>query len=343
MRSLRLTLTAAFLAAIWTAVSVADQNQGQNQNRPLGTNPYPVTGANPTHLDKPLGTNPYPITPGQPNKPVQPPAQPVVTRPAENNNRDAGTQGTNSVLGGGYYPYARGMIMYDPYSGNYRYYSNAYGPIMYPPVVTSPDDVYGPRAMQRFMGTDTRVRSKTSGDGDGSPLRRDDEPSDSKKSPERSTNSQSTALAWKFIGYGDARFAEQKYLDANDRYRSAARGAPQLADPLFRQGFALLAMGRYEPAVAAIKRGLKLDPKWAQSDFELKTLYGEDTEGKKDAHREALATAMESSPNDADLLFLLGVHLYFDGQADRAAKFFQRTHDIAPENAECLKGFLAKQ
>jgi hypothetical protein len=322
MRCLRFSLTAVLLAAVCTGVSVADP---QNQNRPIGTNPNPVSGGGSGQLDKPIGANPYPVMPsGQTNKPVQTP----VTRPVVTPQQPVG-----GTVDGTSYPYAHGVIMYDPYSGAYRYYSNGIGAIVYPPAYTSPDDSFGPQSMRRFIGADSRSRPKSSDD---------DETPEPKKTSERGTNSQSTTQAWKIIGFGDARFAEQKYLDANERYRSAARTAPQLADPLFRQGFALLAMGRYEPAFAAIKRGLKLDPKWAQSDFELKKLYGKDDEGKKDAHRETLAAASEAAPHDADLLFLLGLHLYFDGQAERAAKFFERARDVAPENAEYLKGFLAK-
>ena len=61
-----------------------------------------------------------------------------------------------------------------------------------------------------------------------------------------------------------------------ERYRKASQSAPQLADAWFRQGFALSAMGRYDLAVTAIKRGLKLNPNWAKSDFDLKELYGPD-------------------------------------------------------------------
>ena len=60
----------------------------------------------------------------------------------------------------------------------------------------------------------------------------------------RGTSERSVALAWKFIGYGDAQFAKRQYAEANNRYRKAASNAPQLADALFREAFALSAMGR---------------------------------------------------------------------------------------------------
>jgi tetratricopeptide (TPR) repeat protein len=310
MRNLRFVLSAALPAAILIGTALADQNPAQNPNRP------------------PLGTNPNPITWG--GKPAQPPA----TKPAA-------PQGVNNTSGGTVYPYPNGSYIYDPSYGGYQYYPNGYSPVyQYPPVYAPPDEMYGPQATQRTLGIDNQSRSKSN--VAGSSLRRDDEAAEPKKESERGTGAQSTALAWKYIGYGDARFAEQKYADANERYRTAARTAPQLADALFRQGFALLAMGHYDQAVAVIKRGLKLDPHWAKSDFELKTLYGEDEARKKEAHREALATILENKPNDPDLLFLLGIHLYFDGQAERADKFFQTVQKLAPEEAKHLKGFLAE-
>jgi hypothetical protein len=329
MRNLRFMLAAALLAAIWTGAAVADQNQAQNPNRPpIGTNPNPVGGPVPNHPQ--MGNNPNPVGwGGQSDKPT-PPAKPVApppTQPADNGNRNGSPQGTvGNGLGGTY--------IYDPYYGGYRFYPNG-SMILYPPVYMSPNQFYGSQSTLRYGGLGDQS-------GFGSSTRRDDEPAEPKKS-DRGANSQSNAQAWKYIGYGDARFVEQKYSEANERYRTAARTAPQLADALFRQGFALLAMGRYEPALTAIKRGMKLDPNWANSDFELKTLYGDDEAGKKDAHREAIATALEKNPNDPDLLFLLGVHLYFDGQAERAAKFFQHAQKIAGDDADYMKGFLAKQ
>ena len=166
-------------------------------------------------------------------------------------------------------------------------------------------------------------------------------PAPQKKLPDRGTSPQSNNLAWKFIGYGDALFGQQKYAEANDRYRKASKNAPQLADAWFRQGFAMAAIARYDLAVGAIKRGLSLDSTWPKSEFRLKDLYGSD-EIAKNAHLDALAKAAEEEPTDGDLLFMVGVHLHFDGQADRAGKFFQRAAEIAGGDAEHINAFLAK-
>ena len=44
----------------------------------------------------------------------------------------------------------------------------------------------------------------------------------------------------------------------------------------------------------------------------------------------------------AFLLFLVGVHLHFDGQAQRAEKFFQRGAELAGDDAEHIRAFMRK-
>ena len=70
-----------------------------------------------------------------------------------------------------------------------------------------------------------------------------------------------------------------------------------------------------------IKRGLKLDPAWPKSNFDLDQLFGGNA-AAKNAHLDALAAAVADKPADPDRLFVLGVFLHFDGQADRAATIF---------------------
>ena len=91
----------------------------------------------------------------------------------------------------------------------------------------------------------------------------------------------------------------------------------------------------------AINRGLEIDPRWPESGFSLDELY-KDNVAAKAAHLEALAAAAEKRPNDANFLFLIGVHLYFDGQAARAAPFFRAAAQLAPGNVENVLPFLAR-
>lgn len=151
-------------------------------------------------------------------------------------------------------------------------------------------------------------------------------------------NAAATARARQFLAFGDERFREQEFSLAYQRYKKAAQAAPDLADAYFRQGLAQIALGRYPSAAAAIKRGLAFQPRWASSDFRLDQLYG-DNRLAKNNHLERLADAAANDADNAELIFLVGIELHFDGQAGRARPFFERAADLG-EDAGLLKRFL---
>jgi tetratricopeptide (TPR) repeat protein len=346
MRRFVATMAAAVLAAMLAGGwALADPPSRQDKPRP------------------PLGNNPNPVIWGgqQQAKPAAPAPKPPAKSAGDNHNHNDGVYRPHYY--GVYYPnglngYPYGTYGYDAYRGyGYGYDSYLYGSPYYyspPPIFLPAEELYGPLAMQRFMGVDHWFRPQPKVNVKVNvtvPPARDNKvaaagqdkgiapPAPQKKLPDRGTNPQSNNLAWKFLGYGDALFGQQKYAEANDRYRKASRNAPQLADAWFRQGFAMAAIGRYDLAVGAIKRGLSLDPTWPKSAFDLKDLYGAD-EMARNAHLDALAKAAEEKPTDGDLLFMVGVYLHFDGQADRARKFFQRAAEIAGD--DYVKAFLGK-
>jgi hypothetical protein len=158
--------------------------------------------------------------------------------------------------------------------------------------------------------------------------------------PRSSTADQKTR-AGKLIALGDASFGKQQYVAAVDRYRSAAQFAPDLAEPFFRQGHALVAAGQYENAVKAFRRGLKIRSDWTGSPFRLNQLYG-DAQIAKTGHLENLAKAIETNPLDSHLLLALGMQLFFDGQRDRAAVFFTRVAQLGGNEDHLLNDFLEK-
>jgi Tfp pilus assembly protein PilF len=322
MKNTFLAMAAAMLAVAWTTATAAESNQGRIGARP------------------PLGTNPNPIIWGsQPAKPAPPAPTPPPAKPPDRPTRDAPRPEWNrsSYYSGRYYPYCSGTYAYDPY------YGYGYPYPYYPPYYVSADALYGPQAVLRFMGADDGPQLRPAADMIG-PAAREPEKADvpePKRGVERATNARATALAWRFIGFGDARMAQQEFADANGRYRKASQAAPQLADAWFRQAFALSAMGRYDQAMTAIKHGLRIDPNWAKSDFDLKELYGADKR-LKDARLEALARAADGNPNDANLQFLVGIHLHFDGQPQRAQEFFQRAKKLTHGDDEHIRAFLAK-
>ncbi|MEX0678034.1 MAG: tetratricopeptide repeat protein [Pirellulales bacterium] len=157
----------------------------------------------------------------------------------------------------------------------------------------------------------------------------------------KATHAEQKARAGQFIGFGDANFAKQKYLSAAERYKKAIEIAPDVAESYFRQAFALAAMGRYEKAAQVFRRGLGIRSDWTGSPFRLDQLYA-DAALAKTHHIESLAKAVEANPLDADLLLVMGMQLFFDGQGDRAGVFFARAAQLGGNEDRLLNDFLPR-
>jgi tetratricopeptide (TPR) repeat protein len=233
-----------------------------------------------------------------------------------------------------------------PHRYPYRpYYYHRY---YYAPLYIPAGELYGPQATARFLGWNTfgrrvpdvaPVAPPENADRRMGALQRG-EAAEGRNL--RGTNPEAVALGWKFIGFGDAHFANQKYSDALQRYRKAVQAAPQLAAGYFRQGYALAAMGRYELAAKALKHGLTLEPAWPASGFHNDELYGRG-QAAKTAQFEAMLEAAEQQPHDADLMFLLGVYYHFDGEPDRAAVFFGRAAQLVGGGDAHLRAFVGAE
>jgi len=247
-------------------------------------------------------------------------------------NRAYRTEYWYDPYGYGYNPYAWGYSYARPYYGGYYYYRAA-------PLFVPPEAIFGPQATRRFLGwdrmdrpaLDPKIQPPGQADDDRAGMPNQREPN--LRAPRQE------ALAWRFIGFGDHHFAKGKYTDAHSRYRKAAQACSGLAEAYSRQGYALVAQGRYEPAAKALKRALAIDPGWPGADFRNDELYGPD-QAAKAAHMDALAKAAIEQPHEADLLFLLGVYIHFDGQPDRAAAFFRRAAELAGNDDAHINAFL---
>jgi tetratricopeptide (TPR) repeat protein len=138
---------------------------------------------------------------------------------------------------------------------------------------------------------------------------------------------------------GDAHWAEQQYQLALQQYKTAAGAARDLATPYLRQGMALIATRRYDLAADAFVRALDVDDAVPDSDFRLDTLYG-DLRLAKNSHLESLAGRALENPDDARMLFVLGVFLHFDGEPERAVKFFRKSAELSGGMAPYARLFL---
>ena len=235
------------------------------------------------------------------------------------------------------------------YYGGYGCASNTY---TYPGVVAVPaaplyadsSRAYGPEAVKDFFGLN---RGYAADAERPQPLVVDLKPEagkgvlDADEVEERFvSNEEARARATRFVSFGDDKFGEQEYHSAAQRYRFAIEAAPDIADAHFKQGFAYIASNRYELAVKSFKRGLQVDPLWINSSFRIDDLYGRNALAKG-SHVDALAKSALIDRGNADHFFLLGVLLHFDGQPERAKKFFERAVKLTGDDAEHIGAFLA--
>ena len=196
-----------------------------------------------------------------------------------------------------------------------------------PPVYINSEVLYGPRAGARWSADPPPIPDPPAAEVDRKP---------------RQTNMQTKAQAGKFMKFGDTHFGNQKYSQALTRYRTAASLAPDVSEIYLRQGFALIALGKYDAAPGMLRRALRLRGNWSGDDFRLDDVYDSNLVAKT-VHRELLAKAVEDSPLDGDLLFLLGMHMYFDGQQQRARTFFQRSVQLGADDEKLLDELVGKR
>jgi len=156
----------------------------------------------------------------------------------------------------------------------------------------------------------------------------------------RPSNEQQRELASRFLGFGDRCFSAGQYRDAYFKYKEAEKAAPDLADSLFRRGFALLATKQYELAFHAFRRGLRIDPMWPQKPVSLRGLYAERQVDLRD-HLASLAEECEKKKHDGTLALLLGIMLFCADRADDAMEFFEIARS-SPTSADLAALFSNK-
>lgn len=248
---------------------------------------------------------------------------------------------------------------YDPWYGSPRYGSPWIGggwggPIVYPPLVVPAESMFGVQPLMRFAG----VGAASSGANLTLPAqivrraanaRKNADPADGlwgqangaarAKPAVRVSNRAARARAAQAIAGGDADFSLQKLSSALEKYKRAARLAPDLGESRMRLGFTYLALRKFKPAFAALRRGLELESDWPRQGFRLRVLYGPSKLADA-AHLDALAKAALDAPQDATLLFLLGVRLYADGQRKRSTRFFEQANLLSVDEAPHIDLFL---
>jgi tetratricopeptide (TPR) repeat protein len=211
-------------------------------------------------------------------------------------------------------------------------------PLYLPPLVVPAEAIYGPAAAWRMLDAVMPPAVPTIPTIVNAPRPAEIAPADANRKPPAS-DQRAVDRARRYVTLGDAAIREQNYAMAKSRYHKALAIAPDLAESYFRQGQTLVALGKYDDAVETFKRGLKLDPLWPQWPLRLDVFYGPNQVAKA-AHLEAVAQRALAEPNNPDLLFLVGVELYLDGQRQRSRKFFVRAEQLTLGDAGHVRSFL---
>jgi len=226
------------------------------------------------------------------------------------------------------------------YGFGYRPYGYFRGPwgggFALPPLVIPAETMFGPLAVQNFIGVSQPVATPVTynspivnggalpaGGGFGVNAAGVRVP----KAQVPASNQAARDRAKRQLDIGDDWFRKQNYGNAAQAYRDAIKAAPDVADAYFHQAAVSIAQGRYDAAIEGIKSGLKISTTYVDGGFKYSTLYG-DNRIAQTAHLEMLAQAATETPT-SDLYYLMGILLFFDEQPRRSGPFFVKARELA--------------
>lgn len=147
----------------------------------------------------------------------------------------------------------------------------------------------------------------------------------------KSIRSQAQADEW---------FVKANYLQAFARYKQASSAAPDRPEPRFRMAVTLAAMREFGSAVDELKRLIRLDPGWPAHGDRLDDLFGADHSISKNVLLHKVSAWVREDVRDPDRLFLMGVLLHFNEDADKAKTFFETASLLLGGDAEYVNAFL---
>jgi tetratricopeptide (TPR) repeat protein len=136
--------------------------------------------------------------------------------------------------------------------------------------------------------------------------------------------------AARLIKLGKEAFADEEHGRAAERFQQAGRMQPDNAEALFLLAQAQFALGKYREAVASIYAGMKLQPDWPNSTFDLRGLYANNPPELIE-QLNSLRQAVEANPQEPALLFLYGYQLWFLGRQDEAKAFFRKAKPMVAD------------
>lgn len=122
---------------------------------------------------------------------------------------------------------------------------------------------------------------------------------------------------------GDLQFEQLDFSNAVSNYQDAVLAAQDRSEPYFRLALAKAAINRFEEAAQNFKLGLQLDGDWPQTGPQLIDLFGEHNLLPITQLKHQVLNWVQEDIRDPDRLFVLGVVLHMDNDAERAAEIFE--------------------
>lgn len=140
------------------------------------------------------------------------------------------------------------------------------------------------------------------------------------------------------IQEGDLEFRGQKYAQAVEKYKEALT-KNETGDIHMRMGFALIAIGQYDNAVAEMQKGFQLQPDWPARSFHLQEVYADPI--TKGAHRDALERAVLDRPADPKIAFLAGLFAWSERNMAHAKDLLQTAKKLESGDTSHIDALLS--
>jgi len=125
-------------------------------------------------------------------------------------------------------------------------------------------------------------------------------------------------------------FQEGRYEDAKAYLARAVLNDPQNGFAELAYALGHFAVGDYQPAAAAVRRGLASVPDIVDAPLDIVRQYGEPKDFEM--HMQALQLYVASHPDDQNAWFLMGYVLYSSGHPEKAASAFAKAAKLDPSD-----------
>jgi len=133
------------------------------------------------------------------------------------------------------------------------------------------------------------------------------------------------------VDAGDEFFALGHYAEAAEVFEKVVAESPNDGLAHFAVAHARYATGDYSEAAAAIRKGIKLLPRWGEVPMDRRSFYSDQKDF--DIQMWALNVHLKQAPDDDDARLVLAYNLYFTRHRKEAKAEFEKLLEANPKDA----------